>query len=169
MLILGTVKLFSAFSDGDIFGLLLWTGVLAVAGGLLSPLIAGVLGGKATDLLYAGQRLSRPQPAYSIPRARRVAGAYEEALEELRKIVQAHPSELEAWTEMIDIVLVDLRDGDRAHAIYHEAVAVLPTPEARTAIGRTFQAMMSRHRRRLADEAREPQPRIKLPPDLPST
>jgi hypothetical protein len=149
VLILGTVKLFSAFSDGDIFGLLLWTGVLAVAGGLLSPLIAGVLGGKATDLLYAGQRLSRPQPAYSIPRARRVAGAYEEALEELRKIVQAHPSELEAWTEMIDIVLVDLRDGDRAHAI--------------------FQAMMSRHRRRLADEAREPQPRIKLPPDLPST
>ena len=164
-LIGGNVVLFRSFAGGDVLGLLVAVGVLTIGGRLLAPTIAGWVAEPAGHLFYPGHKLKKPAPAFSVPRARRAFGKFDEAIDELRKIGQEHPEELEAWVEMIDIALVDLNDPDRALALYHEGQAAQTSPEKRETLGRTFQAMMARYKQRREREARDASPRIDLPPE----
>ncbi len=166
LFIAGTVQLFKAHAGADPFGILFGAGLLIVASGFLAPLIAAVIAKPAGRLFYPGEKLERPPSAYSIPRSRRAFGKNEEGIQELQAIAKEYPDAVEAWSEMLDVAVVDLMDGDRASVILHQGMATLPSPEAREELGRTFKAMMIRLKEHRAVLARDSQPfRLKLPPD----
>lgn len=59
----------------------------------------------------------RPQPNYSICQAKRKQGKPHEALAAFEALVEEYPQEVHAYSEMIDIAVVDLRDAEMAESI----------------------------------------------------
>jgi len=107
--------------------------------------MAGFLAHPAGLIYHKFGKTKGPQAVYSIPRARRKFEQYEESVEEYEKIVQQFPDEVEAWIEMLEVVVEDLKDMDRAERIYHTGIWNLSSVEMKPVLTKAFQAMQQKY------------------------
>ena len=106
--------------------------------------IARLLAESSGSLFFPNEHFERPQPMYSVPQARRKEGRPEEAIAGFARIAEDHPEEVQPWIEMIDIAIVDLRDGDRAEHFYREGLATLADPASRDELTGVYEAIRTR-------------------------
>ena len=116
-----------------------------VAGALIvaAPL-AGLFAEPAGNLFYPGKRSSRKQPMYGIPESKRAKGLYEEAISGFEQIAQEYPKETKPYIEMIDIAIRNLKDPERANAIYRRGLAVLKRDKDREVLAIMYSATRTR-------------------------
>ena len=157
LLAIGTGILLAA---GDFLLMLVGFLFYLVAAVLLAGPVARLLAEPLGGLIWPRHYYDKPQPMYGIPESRRRQGQFEEALAEYGKIAAAHPGEVRPWLEMIDIALTDLRDPERANALFQRGLAVLADPDAKDHLARVFAATRDR---------RPPAParKLELPGPLP--
>ena len=106
--------------------------------------LARLIAEPAGSLFYPIKRSSKPAPMYGIPQSKRAKGLYEEAMAGFEKISEDYPNELQPFIEMIDISIVNLKDPERANAIYRRGVSVLKKREDKEALARMYSAIRSR-------------------------
>lgn len=124
-------------------------GLFGCAGVILGSVIlafplASLIAEPVGSLFYPGRRSSRPSPMYGIPESKRARGLYEEAMTGFEKISEEYPDEVKPFIEMIDISIVNLKDPERANAIYRHGAAVLKKREDQEALARMYSAIRSR-------------------------
>ena len=154
-LAIGTGLLLGA---GDAGGMLLGFSFFLIAAIFLAGPIARLLAEPVGGLLWPKRYYDKPQPMYGIPQSKRAKGLPEEALAEYEKIVAVHPGEVRPHLEMIDIVLLDLKDPERADALYQRGLTTLTKPEDKNVLTRTYTATRTRL------DVRPPHAKIELQP-----
>lgn len=98
----------------------------AMAALLIVPVVIRRMVDAVASFFGPNARNDRPVPIYGVPRGnRKYFGRYEEAFNDYQAMVQQHPQELQAYIEMIDIAVVDMKKPELARAIYQQALAVL--------------------------------------------
>jgi len=140
---IGAGLLFAAQSSGAptmFLGLFFFLIAAIFVAGPLARLLAEPVGG----LLWPKQYYDQPQPMYGIPQSKRAKGLPEEALAEYEKIVAAHPGEVRPYMEMIDVVLLDLKDAERANGLYQRGLAALTNPADKDSLARAYAATRTR-------------------------
>ena len=160
----GTVLLFRAGVTGSPAGGLTACAVLVVGAVVLAAPLARLAAGPSGRLFWPGKRLSRPLPMYGIPASRRAKGLYEEAMSGYEKIAEEYPGELKPYVEMIDISVVNLRDGERARSIYHRGLGALRKAD-KAALARVYEATVTRLQPE-PEWVSEERARALAPPDL---
>jgi len=60
------------------------------------------------------------------------------------KIAEEHPDEVKPYIEMIDIAIVNLKDPDRANAIYQRGLSLLSKEDDKAVLARMYGAMRTR-------------------------
>ncbi len=123
---------------GDVGSMLLGFLFFLVAATAIAGPVARLLAEPTGGLLWPRRYYDKPQPIYSIPQSKRIKGEPEEAIAGFAKIAAEHPDEIRPYLEMIDIALTDLRDPDRANAIYQHGISALKKPEARDHLARVY-------------------------------
>lgn len=129
LFVVSLLLLYWAQRDIEPHFIVLGAGALVISGKVLAPMVAEQLSGLASFLYVPGAKLSKPPPAYSKARGHRAFYQYEEALAALWELIAQHPQELEAWKELIEITLLDLRDPARARSIFMEGRRTLKRQE----------------------------------------
>lgn len=124
--------------------LLVGMGCFLVGSTLVARPIARLIAEPAGNLFYPDARFDRPQPMYGIPESQRKKGIYEEAMAGFEKIAAEYPDEIRPYIEMIDIAIVELKDTERANAIYCRGIAVLKRGEDKEVLARMYRAIRSR-------------------------
>ena len=164
LFIFSWVLLYWARRDGEAHLIFFGVGGLVISGKLLAPMVAEQLSRLASIFYSPGTKLSKPPPAYSRARGHRAFFQYEEALSALWEVLALHPQDLEAWKELIEIALIDLRDPARARAIFLEGRRTLKAPERVRHLEEIWSALGSRAvslgilERGLPSEGKEPSP-----------
>jgi hypothetical protein len=142
---LGWVLLVTGTSGWDaVPQLLLGMACFLVAAIIIARPIARLIAEPAGNLFYPEDHFDRPQPMYGIPESKRKKGLYEEAMAGFEKIANEFPNEIKPYVEMIDIAIVDLKDAERAHAIYRRGISVLKNAEAKEILARMYNAIRTR-------------------------
>lgn len=111
---------------------------------IIAPPIARLIAEPSGNMFYPSRHYDRPQPAYSIPQSKRAKGLYEEAMAGFEKIAEEHPDEVKPYIEMIDIAIVNLKDPDRANAIYQRGLSLLSKEDDKAVLARMYGAMRTR-------------------------
>ena len=142
----------------DVAQMLLGFLLFLVAAILVSGPLARGLAEPTGNLFWPRRYYDKPQPMYGIPQSRRAKGQLEEALAEYEKIAAAHPDEIRPFVEMIDLAIHDLRDADRANAIFQNGLARLAKADDKDRLAQAY----AETRTRL--DVRPPQPPIAVPP-----
>ncbi len=106
--------------------------------------IGQLLASPAGSLYWPRRFNNRPQPMYGIPQSRRAKGHLEEALAEYNKIAAAYPGEIRPWLDMIAIAIEDLKDPDRAQALFERGLAALKNPDDRDLLAKTYAEIRTR-------------------------
>jgi tetratricopeptide (TPR) repeat protein len=119
-------------------------GIVGVGALVLAWPLAALFAEPTGSLYFPGARFDRPQPMYGIPASKRQRGLYAEAIAEYERLAAEYPDEVKPYQEMIDIALLDLRDPDRALAIFQQGLAALPTQEDKESLARYFSAARQR-------------------------
>ena len=96
------------------------------------------------DSFHPGGRLTRPEPLYSIAEGKRAKGLYEEAMAALAKIAAEYPDNARPHIEMINLAIVDLKDPDRAEAIYQHGLSVLTKDDDKKELTGMYNAIRTR-------------------------
>ncbi len=60
------------------------------------------------------------------------------------KIAETYPDEVQPYIHMIDIAIVNLKDPDRANAIYRRGISSLRRDEAKGELARMYSAIRTR-------------------------
>ena len=81
---------------------------------------------------------------YSIPESKRATGLYEEAMAGFETIAEEYPDEVKPYIAMIDISIVNLKDPERAKAIFQRGVSAMKKRDDREALARMYSAIRSR-------------------------
>ncbi|HOU21518.1 MAG: hypothetical protein KBC66_00425 [Kiritimatiellae bacterium] len=129
-----------------------------VAAILVAGPIARLLAEPTGNLFWPRRYYNKPQPMYGIPQSRRAKGQLEEALAEYEKIAADHPDEVRPYLEMIDVAIHDLRDADRANAIFQNGLARLKNADDKDLLAKTYAEIRTRL------DTRPLHPPIALPP-----
>jgi tetratricopeptide (TPR) repeat protein len=111
---------------------------------LLASPIAGLFAEPSGSIFYPGRRLSRPLPMYSIPESKRARGDYEEAMTGFEAIAADYPDELKPYIAMIEIAIENLKDADRANAIFQRGIELLKDADDKDTLARMYRATRSR-------------------------
>ena len=115
-----------------------------MAATLIARPIARLIAEPAGSLFFPSDRFTRPQPMYGIPESKRKKGLFEEAMADFEKIANDYPHELKPYIDMMDIAIVDLKDAERANAIYQRGISALKTTEDKETLARMYRAIRSR-------------------------
>jgi len=103
---------------------------VVIAGIVVAPPLAGLIAEPAGGLFHP-RHPARQQPSYDVAEARRRQGRFAEALDAYERVVERFPTDVHAWTAMLDVASLDLRDAARAEAIARRALAALPDEASR--------------------------------------
>lgn len=126
------------------------TGLLCAASILLGAIVlanplARLLAEPFGGLFFSNARFDKPQPRFSIPAARRSEGKFEEALTGYAALIETHPeAAARAYIEMLDILIVNLRDATRADTLYLEALEKLSAKSDREHLAKVYRDIRSR-------------------------
>ncbi len=69
---------------------------------------------------------------------------YEEAIAGFERIAQDYPDEVKPYIEMIDIAIVNLKDPERANALYRRGILFLKKNEDKEVLARMYGAIRTR-------------------------
>ena len=155
LILLGTSILLSAGPAGALIGF----GLLLAASIVLAVPIANLIATAFDCFLWSKSYYDRPQPIYGIPQSRRAKGLPEEALAEYQKIADAFPGEVRPWHEMVAIAIEDLKNVNRAQALFERGVAALNIPDDRARPAETYTQIRTRL------DTLPPRPPLPLHPD----
>jgi tetratricopeptide (TPR) repeat protein len=153
--LLGTIILLTQGPAGAFIGYFLFL----IASIILAFPLAGLGATLWNHLIWPKLYYDKPQPMYGIPQSRRAKGQLEEALAEYEKIAAAFPKEVRPWLEMLAVAIHDLKDAERAQAIFERGIALLKNADDKDLLARTY----TETRTRL--NIRPPHPPIRLHPD----
>ena len=106
--------------------------------------IAQLIGNRAGKLFYSGEEFDRPQPMFSIPEGKRKNGYYKEAFDGFQKIAEEYPQELNAYIEMINIAIVDMKNKKLADSVFYHGIATLDNKAARDTLSKMYKVIGSR-------------------------
>lgn len=148
---LGYYILFRASDSGDgvvgAFDLSLFGFAGIILGAIIVAFPLARLAAEASgNLFWPGKHFDRRQPMYGAPRTKRARGDYEEAMAGFEQIASDYPGELQAYVEMIEIAIVNLKDADRANTIYQRGVAAMKSQESKEKLAGMYSAVRSRLR-----------------------
>lgn len=96
------------------------------------------------SLYFTNAKPRGKAPVYGIPQARRKKGQFEEAMQAYEAITREYPGQLQAYVEMMDMAVVDLRDLGRAERIYERALLDIQNEGDRRALSAMYRAIASR-------------------------
>jgi len=131
---------------GVLWGLGFMTIGVAIVMVPLAGLLAEPIGGL---VFFQGRHRDKPGPIYSMAQAMRSAGRYQEALAEYERMTREFLGEVKPYVEMIDIAVVNLKDGPLAESIFHKGmVAFEKREEARKRLQARYKEIRSRLDRR---------------------
>lgn len=111
---------------------------------VIAPPIARILAEPSGNLFYPRLPATRVTPMYSIPKAKRKKGLTQEALDGYHTIAAEHPQDLEAYIEMIDIAMLDMKNPELATSIFQHGMATLKDEQARASLATMHKAISSR-------------------------
>jgi hypothetical protein len=128
------------------------TGAAGIASPFFGVIGAVIVAGPLARLLaypagwvyFPEKRFSCPPPMYSLQESKRAKGRYEEAMAGFAQIAEDYPDEVEPHIHMIDIAIVNLRDGERANQIFQHGIAVLKSEEDKETLARMYRAIRTR-------------------------
>jgi len=103
--------------------------------------LARLLAEPVGNIFWSGSRYGGDEPLYIFPELRRSQGFYEEAIKGLEKIAEDYPGEIKPYIDMIDIAIVNLKDTDRANAIYKRGITVLKKNENKKTLAQMYSSM----------------------------
>jgi len=125
-----------------------------VAGAMLvAPEAGGFLARPFGNLFYPEQYADAPPPICGPAESLARRGRFEEALDACEQVLAEYPDTYRLWELMIEVLLRDLRDRERAQAVLERAKAALSSEEERRELHRRFEELL-RH-------ADEPQERVR--------
>lgn len=90
------------------------------------------------DVFFTRQWRYKAAPTFSIIRTLKTERKFDEALDELIKMTEVFPQELDVWFEALETALMDLKDKKRAESVYRDALSVLESCKKRDAIDRFY-------------------------------
>ena len=111
-------------------------------------------------LFWPDQRNKRPLPIYGIAESKRVQGLYEEAFDAFEGIAEAYRDEIKPHIQMIEMAIIDLKDPERAEAVYRRGMARLRKQDARKVLTHMYETTLPRLHSR---HTNTPVP-VRLPP-----
>ena len=103
-----------------------------------------ILSQSFVDFLFGRHHVQRPEPKYGIPEFQHEWRHFEEAILEYEKIAVNFPEELKPWADMIEIVMLKLKDPDRATKMFHKGIAKLKDEKKRKELTIIYLAHCSR-------------------------
>jgi hypothetical protein len=124
-------------------GIAFYGGALMVIGACIIAFPAAELLGRPLMSLYYPTESGPSSPNYSIPAARVKQGRYEEAMQEYAAIVRQYPTEVLAYTAMIEIAFKHLHNRDRANAVYRQGMEALTSREHQAKLHQLYMAYRS--------------------------
>lgn len=133
--------------SGDLAGLgfgILAISLLLTGAVIIAFPVAHWLSRPAGKLFYAGEEFDRPQPMFSVCEGKRKSGHYQEAFDGFQKIAGEYPQETQAYIAMIEIAVVDMKNRELAHAVFHRGIATLQAKEDRDSLAKMYKAISSR-------------------------
>jgi hypothetical protein len=119
------------------FAMVCFVGAAILIGAPIARLIAEPTG----RLYYPESHTRGTQPLYSIPQSKRTKGLFEEAISGLKAIAKDYPGEVKPYVDMLEIVIFDLKDLERADQIYRTGMTALEKSEDRALLSQKYEAM----------------------------
>ncbi|MBN1296105.1 bacterial transcriptional activator domain-containing protein [bacterium] len=86
------------------------------------------------DFFMSSRWRSEPSPTFSLARALKMQHRYDEAIDELDRMIRMNPQDADGWLEKLELILIDMKDLARGESVYREALSVLDRPETRRLI-----------------------------------
>ncbi|NQU38559.1 MAG: hypothetical protein HQ523_01250 [Lentisphaerae bacterium] len=124
--------------------LLLGMSCFVAAAIVIAPPIARLLAEPSGSLFYPRIPATRVQPMYSIPQANRKKGLTQESFDGFNTIAEEHPQDIEAYIEMMDIAMRDMKNAALAASIFQHGMATLKDEKARASLTTMYKAISSR-------------------------
>jgi hypothetical protein len=122
-----------------LFGLL----AIVAAAAAVAPGLAGVAAEPVGSLFYP-RHFSAAQPAYGRAEAQRRQGRFEASLAEYEHVLDDFPADVTAYTAMLEIAALDLRDRARFDALAKRTMAAVADETSRMHIVRVHRALVAR-------------------------
>lgn len=124
------VLLVARYGRTNVIGALWGLGFMAIGVAIVMVPFAGLLAEPIGGLVYfQGRQSDKPAPIYSMAQALRSAGRYQEALEEYERMTREFPGEVRPYVEMLEIAVVNLKDGTLAESIFQKGMSALEKRE----------------------------------------
>lgn len=125
-------------TDNPLYGLMFSLPFVVGCIIIIMPPVQDLLARPFVGLYSPGGRNKKPLPVYSVPQSKRSKGLYEEAIADYEKIITEFPQELNAYIEMINVMVVNLKDRTRAEFLLERALGKLRKEEDRTVLKNVF-------------------------------
>lgn len=124
------VILVAHYGRTNVLGVLLGLPFLTIGVAVVIVALAGILAEPVGGLVFfQGRHRDKPEPVYSMAEAQRKAGRYREALKVYEQMTWEFPGEVKPYVEMIDIAVVNLKDGPLAEGILQKGMAAFEKRE----------------------------------------
>ena len=123
-----------------LLGFLFYLIAAIVVAGPIAQWLAEPIG----SLFWPRRYFDKPQPIYGIPQSLRVKGHPEEAMEAYERLANEFPGEVRPYTDRIEIAIVDLRDPDRAKAIFQQGIQRLTNPDDKDVLATVYAETLTR-------------------------
>ena len=132
-----------ASKSGYVPGILLGDAAMLIGCIMIAYPIARLFAEPIGSLFYPDDEFKKAQPLYSIPESHIKQGLYEQAFQEYEAILQSHPQEIKAYTALLEIDLIYLKNPMRAEITYKNGLKKLKK-EQRDILHTMHKAYLSR-------------------------
>ena len=102
------------------------------------PSLARLIAEPAGWLFYSTRSIEQGRPSYEAFEQTLAAGKYEEAIACLEKLAKKYPDEIRPHVEMLQIVMTNLQDPERAEQLYLHSMQLLRKREDKAAITQLY-------------------------------
>jgi hypothetical protein len=143
---IGSYQLFHAIgtgSPGMAYGTVLFGIAFIIVGSCIVAFPLAELFARPLMSLYWPTGSGPAQPNFSIPEAHVKQGRYEQAMIEYEAIAQQKPDELRAYLGMVEVAFRDLKDPERAAAVYRQGMDHLGNEKTEAVLHRMYTAYRS--------------------------
>ncbi len=109
---------------------------------IIAPSIAKFLANPVSRIFYPEGKPMEAKPIYSAARSRALAGDYDGAIDEYRRVSEEFPDELHPHLEIIGILVVNLEDAARGAKHLNRALPNL-SPQDRAKLSLTYESALA--------------------------
>ena len=110
---------------------------------IVLPRLLDLLSEPFRALFYPLERLSKPVPMYSVPKAKRARGAYSDALQDYEIMERKYPGDMEIYRNMLELLVLEIKDPEKASDVFQRALISLKKTEEREGLARVYEGILS--------------------------